>query len=449
MLTIIAFLLALTILIFVHELGHYAAARWFDVKVLRFSIGFGKPLVTWHLGPDRTAWTLSALPLGGYVRMVDERDDSQGAIAPADLPRAFTRQSLAARSVIVAAGPVANFILAALLYAVLGWVGVEEPAALVAEPPEGSPAAVAGFRPGDRIERIDGDEIRSWHDVRLKLLEPVIERRAVEMDIARGESGRVLSLDTSTLPEGEAERNFMQSLGLDVAPGTVRIGELMAEGPAIAAGLLTGDQVVAVDGRPILRTRDLIGIVRSNPQRPLDFEVVRDGASLTVPVTPERVEDESAPGGAFGRIGASLRDELKMELVRHGPIESLVLGARQTWDMSVFSLKMFGKMLTGELSLRNLSGPVTIADLAGQTAQVGWFAYVSFLALISISLGVLNLLPIPVLDGGHLVYYALEAIRGRPLSERMMDLTQRAGVGIILVMMVVALFNDIARLTGL
>ncbi len=285
--------------------------------------------------------------------------------------------------------------------------------------------------------------------MRLRLLEPVIERGEVAVDVLRDGSPRTITLATDSLPEGEAERDFMNTLGLAIAPGDVMVGELLPDGAAARDGLRTGDRVTAVDGTPIRRARELIDVVRDNPERPVRFELMRDGASLEVEVTPEAITDETLPAGRYGRIGANLRDDLAMELVRHGPVESLLIGARQTWEMSLFSLRMFGKMITGDLSIRNLSGPVTIADLAGQTAKVGWFAYVSFLALISISLGVLNLLPIPVLDGGHLVYYAIEAIRGRPLSDRMMDLTQRAGVGVIFVMMAVALFNDIARLAGL
>ncbi|MEZ5661593.1 MAG: RIP metalloprotease RseP [Burkholderiaceae bacterium] len=449
MVTIIAFLVALTVLIFVHELGHYLAARFYDVKVLRFSIGFGKPLLSWSVGRDRTQWTLAMIPLGGYVRMVDERDDSQGPIAAADLPRAFTRQSLGARSVIVAAGPVANFLLAIVLYACVGWIGVMEPVATIAPPAGGTPAAQAGFAAGDTIETIDGATIRSWHDVRMKLLEPVIERRTVPVAVVRDGAQRELELSTASLPEGEAERDFMRSLGLAVAPGEVIIGDLLDDGAARRAGLATGDRVLAIEGGAIIRARDLIDIVRASPGRSLQFDLLRDGTELTVEVVPEAIREDGEGAPTIGRIGASLRDQLDMALVRHGPLEALWIGARQTWDMSLFSLRMFGKMISGELSIRNLSGPVTIADLAGKTAKVGWFAYLSFLALISISLGVLNLLPIPVLDGGHLVYYALEAVRGRPLSERMMDLTQRAGVGVILVMMVVALFNDIARQFGL
>ena len=448
--TLIAFLAALTLLIFVHELGHYLAARYFNVKVLRFSIGFGKSLLTWRVGPDRTEWTLAAIPLGGYVRMLDERDQESGPIPAAELPRAFTRQSLKARSVIVAAGPFANFLLAVLLYAMLGWIGVQEPVALVDRPVQGTPAAAAGLQGGDRLVEIDGQTVRSWQDVRLKLLKPVLEARAVPLVVERGGEQRELLLQTASLPPGEAERDFLPTLGIEIAPGRVEIGALVPDGAAMSAGLIAGDRVLAVNGQPIARARELIEIIRDNPGATLAFTVERDGAELRIPVAPAAVVSDVAAdnGRTIGRIGANLRDRVATENVRHGPFEAIAVGAEKTWQMSVFSLQMLGKMITGELSVKNLSGPVTIADLAGQTAEIGWFAYVSFLALISISLGVLNLLPIPVLDGGHLVYYAIEGIRGRPLSDRMMDLTQRAGVGLILMMMVVALFNDITRLIG-
>ena len=443
--TLLAFLAALTLLIFVHELGHYLVARWFDVKILRFSIGFGRPLLSWRVGPDRTEWTIAAIPLGGFVRMLDERE--QDATIPAhELPRAFSRKSLRARSAIVVAGPLANFLLAILLYALLGWVGVEEPSPIVDAPTAASAAERAGLRAGDRIVAIDDAVIRSWNEVRLKLLEPVIERRDVRLSVERDARRIDLVLATGALPEGEAERAFLQSLGLGLAPGRVFIDDVVAESAAAAAGLQTGDEILAIDGRAVRRAGDVIAAVRVVPPARRVFDVRRAGDELRIPVLP-RAESDAA-GKPVARIGARLQDRVKFETVRHGPLESLAIGARQTWDMSWFSLRMMGKMLTGDLSLRNLSGPVTIADLAGRTVRVGWYAYVSFLALISISLGVLNLLPIPVLDGGHLVYYGLEALRGRPLSERFLELSQKAGLGVIMLMMALALFNDITRLIG-
>jgi regulator of sigma E protease len=453
--TIIAFLVALTILIFIHELGHYLVARWCDVKVLRFSIGFGKPLYTRLIGPDRTEWSFSAIPLGGYVKMLDERDESQLPISPADLPRAFTRQSLGRRSAIVVAGPVANFLLAIGLYWLLNVVGVEEPAAILDQPVAQTAAAQAGIVAGDRIVAVDGKAIRSWNEVRLLMLDAVIEKRPVTIAINRVGSATAavpltLTLDTASLPSGEVEKDFLRTLGVDLAVGRVLVASVLGDSAAGRAGLLANDEVLRVDGQEIRRSGELIERIRNSPGKPLSFEVLRNAATVNLAVTPDSRESDrpNEAGKQVGRIGAGLNHRVAMEMVRYGPLESLARGARQTWDMSIFSLRMMGKMLVGQLSWKNLSGPVAIADYAGQSARVGWFAYVSFLALISISLGVLNLLPIPVLDGGHLVYYGLEAIRGKPLSDRFVEITQKAGVALIGALMVVALFNDITRLIG-
>lgn len=449
--TIIAFLVALTILIYVHEMGHYLAARFFDVKVLRFSIGFGKPLLSWRSGADQTEWSIGAIPLGGYVKMVDERD-TETPIAPADLPRAFTRQSLGKRSVIVAAGPIANFLLAIVLYAVVGWIGIQEPAAVVGQPPLQTAAAQAGIQAGDRIVGLDGLPVRSWYDVRMKLLEPAIERRAVPVELDRAGQSVQVTLPTAGLPDGAAEDPaFVRQLGIDITPTRVFIPSLLEQGAGARDGLRTGDELVSVAGKPVTSNGDVIRAVRASPGQPIEFEVLRGRDRLQITVVPESVESE-VPGEAgqqVGKIGAHIKNDMAMETVQYGPLAALGYGASHTWDMTFFSLRMFGKMIVGDLSIRNLSGPITIADYAGKTAEVGWYAYLKFLALISISLGVLNLLPIPVLDGGHLVYYGIEAVRGKPLSDRLMDITQRMGVGLILAMMVLALFNDIARLVGI
>ncbi len=449
MLTLLAFLLALTVLIFVHEMGHYLAARYFDVKVLRFSIGFGKPLLSWKVGPDQTEWTFAAIPLGGFVSMVDERAQDASEIAPEDLPRSFTRQSLFARAVIVLGGPMANFILAMLLYALLGLIGVQEPSAVISQPAAGTPATQAGLQRGDKILSIDGDRILSWNDVRLKLLEPVIERAAIPVRIERAGAEQTVELDTSALPDGSAEdRRFMTLLGLEIASGEVLVGKMLPDSAGAAAGLKTGDRIVSIAGQTVNRSSQMIGTIRQNPGRPIGFVVRRGDDELSFDVVPAAVDsaDDDAINGKIGLIGVNLQDKVAMELVRHGPLDAAIIGVQRTWDMSAFSLRMFGKMLTGDLSISNLSGPITIANYAGDTAKHSWYAYLNFLALISISLGVLNLLPIPVLDGGHLVYYGLEAIRGRPLSDRVMEFTQKLGVGIIMAMMSLALFNDFVRL---
>ncbi len=448
--TLLSFLAALTLLIFVHEMGHYLVARWCGVKVLRFSIGFGRPLVSWRVGADRTEWVISAIPLGGYVRMLDEREPACLPIAESELPRAFSRMSLGRRSAIVAAGPIANFLLAIALYLSLNLIGVLEPAAVVAEPPTASPAASAGLRQGDRIVAIDGHELRSWNELRLRLIDPVIDRRAASLVIDRDGARQSVVVQTGALPPGEIERDFLRSLGLDLAGGRVIVASVLADSAALRAGLQAGDELLAADGVRLTRASQLIDEIRKRPGVELLLDVRRGQSELRVKIVPDAMPSERPDdaGRAIGRIGASISHRVQTVEVRYSGFEALERATRQTWDMSVFSLRMLGKMFTGELSWRNLSGPVSIADYAGQSARVGWFAYVSFLALISISLGVLNLLPIPVLDGGHLVYYGIEAMRGRPLSERFVELTQKAGLAMIAAMMVVALFNDLTRLIG-
>lgn len=450
MTTLVAFLFALALLIFVHELGHYSVARWCGVKVLRFSIGFGTPLLRWTVGPDRTEWTISPIPLGGYVRMLDEREAGPGSVAEHEAHRAFNRQSLGKRAAIVVAGPVANFLLAIGLYAGLGMAGIEEPAAVLGQPAAGTQAAAAGIVHGDRVVEIDGRAVRSLGELRLRLIDAVVERRPARLVVQRDGSPLRVALDTGGLPEGEIEKDFMRTLGLELAGGSVSIGSVLPDGSAAKAGLQAGDEVLAVEGRTVTRAADLIDVLRARAEREVPLTIRRSGLEQRIVVVPQAQRSDRAEdaGRTIGRIGASLQNRVEMVRIDHGPLDALAYGMRQTWDMSWFSLRMLGKMVLGELSWRNLSGPVAIADYAGQSAKVGVFAYVAFLALISVSLGVLNLLPVPVLDGGHLVYYGLEAIKGRPLSERFMQVTQKAGLAAIVGLMAVALFNDLSRLFG-
>jgi regulator of sigma E protease len=450
MTTLLAFLFALALLIFIHELGRYSLARWCGVRVLRFSIGFGRPILRWTTGADRTEWSIGWIPLGGYVKMLDEREGGPGSVAPQDVHRAFNRQSLGRRSAIVVAGPAANFLLAILLYAGLGMAGLQEPAAVVGQPAEGTPAALAGLRAGDRIVGIDERNVRSLADARLRLIDGLVERRPVRLRVERDGAIEQIALPTETLPQGEIDKDFLRLLGIVPASGPVVIAGVLADGSAAAAGLQTGDEVLEVQGRPVARASDLIDVLRANPGNEVSLALRRGEFERQVVVVPQPHRSDRADDGGrmIGRIGASLQNRIEMVEVRHGPIGAIGYGAAQTWDMSWFSLRMLGRMIVGDLSWRNLSGPVTIADYAGQTAKVGWFAYIAFLALISVSLGVLNLLPVPVLDGGHLVYYGLEAIKGRPLSERFMAISQRAGIAVIGSLMFVALFNDLSRLFG-
>jgi regulator of sigma E protease len=446
--TLFAFIIALGVLIVFHELGHYVVAKLAGVKVLRFSVGFGRQLWARRFGRDQTEWAVSALPLGGYVKMLDERE---GPVDPAEAHRAFNRQSVGKRIAIVAAGPIANFLLAIAIYWVLLLGGVTEPKAIVGAPEPGTPAAAAGFASGDRIVRVNGEAIDTWQALRWLLLDLSIERKPVRVELVDA-AGHVQwrDLDVKAVHGEQIEGDVLAALGLRLFRPAMApvIGRVVSGGAAESAGLKPGDRIVAVDGDAVDSWDDFVGIVRTSAGKRLQLTVAEDGREREVSITPEATGKE---GERIGRIGAApfvdraaLRD-LLVE-VRYGPGEALAAAAVKTWDMSVFSLRMLWKMATGELSWRNLSGPVTIADYAGQAAQVGLGPYLSFIALISISLGVLNLLPIPLLDGGHLMYYFAEVVKGSPVSERAMELGQRVGLTLLLFLMAFAFYNDINRL---
>jgi regulator of sigma E protease len=327
--------------------------------------------------------------------------------------------------------------------------GLQEPAPVLGAPPAGTPAATAGVGDGDRVLAVDGAPVVSFTDLRLRMIEGIVEKRPIQLRVSGTGGERTVAIDTRSLPEGELERDFSRTLGISLRAGAVTVGSVVGGSAAATAGILQGDEILTVERQPIRRASELIDLVRAAPDKPLQFTVRRDATELQLQVTP-RGENEAAAGESgtsrVGRIGAALQQRVEMVTVDLGPVDAVVHGAQKTWDMSIFSLRMLGKMATGDLSWKNLSGPVAIADFAGQSARIGWYAYVAFLALISVSLGVLNLLPVPVLDGGHLVYYALEAIKGRPLSERFMQVTQKVGLAMVACLMIVALFNDLTRL---
>jgi regulator of sigma E protease len=455
--TVLAFLLTLGLLIIVHEYGHYRVAVACGVKVLRFSVGFGRPIVTRRWGPDGTEFVLAALPLGGYVRMLDERE---GDVAPHERERAFNRRPLWQRAAVVAAGPAANLLLAVALYALAQGVGTQEPKAVLSAPPAGSVAERAGLRAADWVREWSDDgvlwqPVDSMSDLRWQVTQAALASRPLHLVVTdrEGHGRRTVLLDAASVAAKDVDPQLMRRLGFGAPYAEPLMGEVKAGGPAESAGLRQGDRVLRVDGATVVDAqtlRDRIrAAVRAGQGVPMVWAVERDGRTIELDVTPRVVTPQGADATPVGRIDAFIGQQPETVLVRKGPWDALVAGWDKTWEMSALTVKMIGRMLIGEASLKNLSGPLTIADFAGQSVQLGLAYYLGFLALVSVSLGVLNLLPLPMLDGGHLMYYLFEAVTGRPVPELWLDRLQRGGIAVLLLMMSVALFNDVARLLGL
>jgi len=437
--TILSFLFALGVLITFHELGHYWAARRCGVKVLRFSVGFGKPL--WRrVDKNGTEWAVAGIPLGGYVKMLDEPEPGTDPTAP---KVDFSSQPVRNRFFIVAAGPIANFILAAFLYAGLSWVGSEEPAPILAAPKANSAAQMAGIQAGDRIISIEGQAVTSWRDARWQMLDQSVSGGRVEFTVDRFDRKIPITL---MLPASGAEpdTDALAIAGLGLNTGLPQIGQVKSGSAAAAAGLQTGDIVQSIGSLQKPSVRQMIELVQQSAGQVLPLTVNRAGTLLNLSVVPQATPNNE--GQNVGLIGVALGSDVPMVTVQHGPLDSLWQGSVRTFETAWFSLKMLGKMVTGAVSWKNISGPVTIADYAGQTARVGLASYIAFIALVSVSIGVLNLLPIPMLDGGHLMFYVIEMVRGKPAPAKWLEVGQRAGVFVLAGLMTLAIFNDLTRL---
>jgi regulator of sigma E protease len=452
MLTLVAFIVAIGVLVAIHEYGHYAMAVACRVKVLRFSVGFGPRAFGWTSKKSGTEFVVSWLPLGGYVKMLDERE---GEVPAAERHLAFNVQPVSRRAAIVAAGPVANLLLAILLYAVVNWSGVQQFVPVLSQPLAGSLAAQAGWSAGDTVQRIGYEDetlqpLTTFDDLRWWMTRAALAQRNVQVELIDREGVLFTSiLPLSQLNVEQADATLFQDIGVMAPYSPATIGAVSSDGAAAAAGVQEGDRVVQVNQTPVVDAAQLRDLIRrsaiSGTAQPQSWLVERQGRTIELTVQPKPVQDGEA---TIGRVGAMIGAVPASVWVHYGFIDGIQRATVRTWEVSVLTLKMMGKILIGEASLKNLSGPITIADYAGKSAALGLTPFLLFLAVVSISLGVLNLLPLPVLDGGHLMYYLWESVTGKAVSELWMERLQRVGISLLMLMMSIAVFNDVARLVG-
>jgi len=444
-----AFLVAISILVAVHEFGHYWVAKKLGFKVLRFSIGFGKPLLT-RIGKDadRTEYCLAAIPLGGYVKLLDERE---GDVAASELHRSFTRRPVLHRVAVLLAGPAMNLLFAALVYAVLAMVGTEIVKPIVGQVRLDSPAAAAGLKRGDEIVRVGDYKVEDTEELQIALMRRFSDDGIIPLSVRRDGQERALTLrvrdDRRTLTE---PGKLLPGLGFDLSTWTAStLVHEVPEGSAGArAGLEVGDRLLSVDGQPVTNRADFIGMVSAAAGRELSIEVERGGARTHIVAAVPRVMEGGKPVGRLGILieeGAQSWPAGLLETRRSGPIAALKVGVQKTWEMSALTVQMLWRIVTGQVSPKNISGVVSIAEFAGISAYLGLTAYLAFLAIISVSLGVLNLMPVPLLDGGQVVYQVVEAVKGSPLSERAQLFGQQVGIALLVVLMSLAFYNDISR----
>ncbi|MEN9885802.1 MAG: hypothetical protein RL758_380 [Pseudomonadota bacterium] len=451
MTTLLAFLFALTLLIAIHEYGHYRVAVACGVKVLRFSIGFGPVILRHQRTPQSTEFVLSAVPLGGYVRMLDERE---GEVAPEDRAMAFNNRPLAARVAIVAAGPLANLLLAVALYAAVNWVGLSQPAAVLAPPVAGSVAEQAGLRGRETVHSVERDgqvrPVETLEGLRWEIVNGVLEGQDLILSARDGQGvERQFRLRTSTIDSKDVSPDLVRQVGITGPWTEPVVGQIRPDSAAARSGLAPDDRVLSVDGRTVTDAVQLRAWIRDSGAagrtQTQTWEIARSGQVQTIEIKPEVVAEK---GKTVGLIGAYLGKMPHMVTPDMGPVESVVKAVEQTADMSWLTLKTLFKMVIGQASLANITGPITIADYAGKSASLGVIPFAVFLALISVSLGVMNLLPLPMLDGGHLMYYLWEGVTGKPVSDLWLDRLQRLGLALLLTLMALALFNDISRIIG-